>query len=567
MTVKCGIVLAAVFSAISVRAASTPLVQPNVLLIVSDDQGYGDFGCYGNDIIQTPNLDRLHSQSVRLENFYVNPVCAPTRAALMTGRYNYRTGVWDTWKGRMDMRSSELTLAEILRDHGYRTGIFGKWHLGENAPMRPQDQGFEDTFRWIDVSSRFNPGMELNGEFVRYEGFMDDLLFDHAIDFIEQNRNRPFFCYVPSFLPHDFPHKQVPDEELEPYRSVPGLTLGDLEAYAMVTRMDKNIGRLLTRLNELGLDESTLVIFMSDNGPQQRHGMDHGEETERYNCGLRGVKGTVYEGGIKVPCFVRWTGTLQKNIDVAPRTAVIDLLPTVLDFCRIPIPQGLTLDGVSLKSILFNSSAPLPERFLFNQFQRAAEPSLWENTSVLGEHFKLVNGAELYDLDADPAEANDISGQFPETVARFRQSGERWFSEITKEKGFTGGRVWLGSERQPEIRFKYWHQTDDKVFLAEVVSAGAYTVRVTDLQQEMLQQDSRFVISVDGKTIAEASVNPGDEEVVFQAVPLVAGPCDLKLVLENPALERKLGYGEADPGFRYVFISKMSDGNEVNRPL
>ncbi len=357
---------------------------PNILMIVSDDQGFGDFGCYGNELIKTPHLDQLFKESTRLYRFYVSPACSPTRASLMTGRYPSRTGVWDTWKGRENMRKTETTLAEILKEGGYATGLFGKWHLGENAPLRPQDQGFSETFLWTDISTRFDPGVEWNGEEIRMEGFLDDLIFDKAIEFLERKQDAPFFCYVASFLPHNFPGgKQVPEEEVEAYLHIDHLTRGDLEVYAMTTRMDRNIGRLLQRLDELGLSNSTLVVFLSDDGPQQRHHLDHGKETQRFNYGLRGVKTEVYEGGIRTPCFIRWPSQIEAGRDITSVTSVKDLFPTILDFVGISYEED-SIDGMSLVPILMSQEESLPDRLLFSQFQRAEVPKPWRNSAAWG---------------------------------------------------------------------------------------------------------------------------------------------------------------------------------------
>jgi arylsulfatase A-like enzyme len=261
-------VVSSVTAALAADGKADADVRPNVVLIVADDQGYGDMKCMGNRIIKTPNLDRLHSESIRLTNFILPPVCAPTRAQLMTGRYNYRTGVWDTWMGRQNMRADEVVIARKLQEGGYRTAAFGKWDTGYNFPIRAMDQGFEETVIRLP-GPNMNPIMMHNGEPQQYQGFVDDAYFDEAIRFIEKNDNRPFFAYIASILPHDGPDPEVPEEYIEPYKSEPSLRRGDKSVYGMVAKLDENVGRVLATLKKLNLEDNTIVIFLSDNGPLQ----------------------------------------------------------------------------------------------------------------------------------------------------------------------------------------------------------------------------------------------------------------------------------------------------------
>jgi len=562
LVVPCSLIAA---TGLSATARRPEPIRPNIVLIVSDDQGYGDFRCYGNELIRTPNLDRLYEESTRLNRFYVDSVCAPTRAGLLTGRYAYRAGVWDTWKGRENLRASEYTLARALADAGYRTGQFGKWHLGENVPFRPQDHGFQETLLWADVSSRFNPGMEHNGELKRFEGFLDDILFDQALSFIDESRRQPFFCYVASFMPHDYPlGQQAPDEDLALYADEESLRPEDREVYAMVTRMDRNIGRLLDGLKERGLDETTLVVFFPDNGPLLTAPSGAAVPGEsRYNAGLRDGKFSVYDGGIKVPCFFRWNGVLEPGREIETRAAHIDLYPTLLDLCGIRLPDQVAFDGRSIRPQLFGEEAEGPERLIFNQFHRAAQPVKWHNAAVIGERFKLVNGTELYDLKADPGETADIASDYPEEVERLRAGYEEWFAAVFAE-GITGerARVQIGSERQPDLRLKYWHASDEDGYYTEVVSPGPYTFRFTGLQHDLFDETTRFTLSVNGKRILEFAPESGQQqELILSAVTLPPGSCDLKVDLENPTEERRLTYGERDPGFRFLFIRKAQETN------
>ena len=284
--------------------------SPNILLIMTDDQGYGDLGCHGNEKIDTPVLDRLASQSVRFDRFFVSPYCTPTRAALMTGRYPLRTGAAAVTRGLETVRPEEVTIAEVLRDAGYATGCFGKWHIGEHYPSHPNGQGFDEYFgmpqgHWDNY---FDPKLDHNGQHVETHGFITDVITDYALRFIEQHRDRPFFCYVPYNAPHT--PLQVPDRYFDKY-AARGLDSRTAAIYGLVENADENIGRLLAKLDELGLNERTIVFFLSDNGAE-------GPEGSRYNAGMRGMKGTVHEGGMRVPLFARWPGRFEPGRVIHP---------------------------------------------------------------------------------------------------------------------------------------------------------------------------------------------------------------------------------------------------------
>ncbi|MBM4042793.1 MAG: arylsulfatase, partial [Planctomycetes bacterium] len=329
-------------------------MRPNVLLIITDDQCYGDLGCHGNEKLKTPNLDKLAAESVEFTQFYVCPVCAPTRASLMTGRYNYRTGAIDTYLGRAMMHPDEVTLAEVLAAAGYKTGIFGKWHLGDNYPLRPIDQGFQEALTHkgggLCQPSDFpgNPGytdpiLDHNGKPEPTKGYCTDVYTDAALKFIEANKGQPWFCYHATNAPHS--PLQVDEKYVEPYRKM-GLGENTAKVYGMVANIDENVGRLLAKLDELKLAENTIVIFLTDNGPcgSQR---DKGQPI-RFNAGLRDQKGTVYDGGIRVPFFFRWPAKIKTGRKVGTIAAHIDVLPTLAAACGARVPPDIKLDGLSL---------------------------------------------------------------------------------------------------------------------------------------------------------------------------------------------------------------------------
>ncbi len=448
--------------------------RPNVLVIMTDDQGFGDLGVHGNPKIKTPNLDKFAGESVWLKHFYVSPVCAPTRASLLTGRYNYRTGVVDTNLGRALLHADEVTLAETLAAAGYRTGIFGKWHLGDNAPLRPIDQGFQEALvikgggigQPSDPpggSSYFDPVLQHNGRAERVQGYCSDIFAQAAIDFVSVASERPFFAYLAFNGPHE--PLEAPEPELSEYRGMnlalrefPGLgkrippeyeSPADSVArvYGMITNIDKNVGKILKALDDRRLAGDTIVVFLTDNGPA----------AVRFNAGLRGWKGSVYDGGIRVPCYVRWPGHLSPRLAVEQIAAHIDLMPTLLDACAVPVPVGVKLDGKSLMPLLRGmQTAGWPERTLFFQWHHSEQPERDRAFAARAGRFKLlrheiVAGAskppplELYDMDQDPLELHNLVDQQTDVASRMHRDYLAWFQDVTAERALEPARIDLGA--------------------------------------------------------------------------------------------------------------------------
>lgn len=469
----------------SAGAADRP---PNVLLIITDDQGYGDLGLHGNEKVQTPNLDALGRESVQLTRFHVSPVCSPTRASLLTGRYNYRTGVVDTFIGRSLMWPDEVTVAEIFSQAGYRTGLFGKWHLGDNYPMRPQDQGFQEVLvgrggglgqpsdepGTDPQSSYFDPVLQHNGRSEKFQGYCTDIFTDATLSFIEENRNRPFFAMLATNAPHS--PLQVPESYLTPYLSA-GLPETVARIYAMVTNLDDNIGRVLSKLQRLDLEKNTIVIFMTDNGPQ---GM-------RYNAGMRGTKGTVYEGGIRVPCFIRWPGTLAPS-QVDRLAAHIDITPTLLAACNVTPRENVKMDGVSLLPLLRgeeNAAGNWPDRTLHFQWHRGDQPEPFRQSAALTQKWKLVNGRELYDLENDPEEKTDVATEHREVAAQLHASHAAWFAEVTPRCRTNPSPIVIGTHHEnPTLLTRQdwrgpqagWTPTSFGYWEVEVAESGIYAI-------------------------------------------------------------------------------------------
>ncbi len=429
--------------------------RPNVVLVMTDDQGYGDLGCYGNPVIQTSNLDSLYTQSIRLTDFHVGPTCSPTRAALMTGHYCNRTGVWHTIMGRSLLRKDEVTIADVFSASGYRTAIFGKWHLGDNYPFRPQDRGFGEVL--IHGGGGVGQGPDYwgndyfddtyfhNGKPKKFEGYCTDIWFDGAMKFIEANKARPFFCYIPTNAPHG-PYN-VADKYSKPYRDK-GVEKNQANFYGMITDIDENMGRLMRRLKELGLEENTILIFMTDNGT-----------SGGYSGGMRGKKGSEYEGGHRVPCFIRWPdGGLTGGIDVDRLTAHIDLLPTLIGLCGLKKPRGVKFDGDSIVQLLRREDKSWPERILITDSQRIEHPEKWRKSAVMTDKWRLINGNELYDIKADPEQKSDIADRNPQAVEKLRKAYEDWWMDVSGRFDEYCETI-LGSDKQNPTRLMShdWH--------------------------------------------------------------------------------------------------------------
>jgi arylsulfatase A-like enzyme len=407
---------------------------PNVILIMTDDQGYGDLGCHGNPILRTPNLDRLYRESVRLTDFHVSPFCTPTRAALMTGRYPARTGAYRTSSGRTMMHLDERTMADHFGDAGYVTGMVGKWHLGDNAPHRPQDRGFQDVV-WhrcggVGQASDYwgndydDDVYERNGRYEAFEGYCTDVWFSESMRFIEKNKDRPFLLYLAPNVPHG-PYR-VNSKWSDPYRDKVAWRMG-AEFYGMITHFDHRLGLLRERLEAMDLADNTLLVFMSDNGTAKGAAFEglNSESMEGYNGGMRGKKSSIYEGGHRVPFFVHWPGGgLLGGRDVGHLSAHIDVLPTLAHLCGIPLPEAHRPDGVSLASCLKDPRSPAPRDHLVVQFQGGAyfktPPRRWAFSCVLKDTWRLIDGKELYDLARDPAQRRDVAVDHPHIVSQLR---------------------------------------------------------------------------------------------------------------------------------------------------
>ncbi|MEN8203114.1 MAG: arylsulfatase [Bacteroidota bacterium] len=403
--------------------------KPSIILIVSDDQAWGDTGLSGNEILETPNLERITAEGAQLENFFVSPMCAPTRASLLTGRYNLRTGT--SWVGRRSefLGLEETTLADILKEEGYATGIFGKWHLGEYGPYHPNERGFDEFtgFSPGAANNYFRTRLEHNGKRFTSDNYITDVLTDSAMRFIAEHRDEPFFCYIPYNVPH---HPfQVPDRYFDKYKKRGIEDNRTASVYGMVENMDENIGRILDQLQDLELEENTIVIFLSDNGPAFK----------RFNAGLAGLKAQVGEGSVKVPFYIMWENRIPEGTKFTELAAHIDLLPTLLDAAGIDVPDSLDIDGISLMPLLSGSGDAYPGRTIYTHQTRFGECLVTPGGLRTG-HYRLQNwkkGYELYDMLKDPSQKLDIAFEKPELTQRLISDYEAWYEDVT-----AGGTNW-----------------------------------------------------------------------------------------------------------------------------
>jgi len=432
--------------------------RPNVVLVMTDDQGYGDLSCHGNPHLKTPTIDELHAESVRLTNFHVGPTCSPTRASLMTGRYCNRTGVWHTIMGRSLLRKDEVTMSDVFAAGDYKTAIFGKWHLGDNYPFRPQDRGFQEVLvhggggvgQTPDYwgNDYFDDTYWHNGQPRKFTGYCTDVWFDGAMKFIEANKDRPFFCYIPTNAPHG--PFNVAEKYSKPFEEM-GLEKRQAAFYGMIANIDENMGRLEKKLRALGLRDNTILIFMTDNGT-----------AGGVAGGMRGRKGSEYDGGHRVPCFIRWPrGGLIGGLDINRLTAHIDLLPTLVELCGLEKPRGVKLDGDSLAPLLMEPRADWPDRALVVDSQRIEHPEKWRKSAAMTDRWRLVNGKKLYDMKVDPAQRDDVARAHQDVVQELRAVYEKWWADTSKRfDEYCESIIGSDNENPARLACHDWHAPD-----------------------------------------------------------------------------------------------------------
>jgi arylsulfatase A-like enzyme len=448
--------------------------QPNIVLVITDDQGYGDLSCHGSPDVETPNIDRLSRQSASLTDFQVSPTCAPTRSAIMTGRHPFENGITHTILERERMALAHITLPEVLKRAGYITGMFGKWHLGDEPEYRPAQRGFDEVFAHgaggigqayrgtcadVPQNSYFDPVIMHNGTFVQTHGFCTDVFFQHALGWIQsQSKSKqPFFAYIATNAPHS---PYLAPEDYKKKFIEKGYSVAAQGYYGMIENIDDNMGKLLDQLVQLELSGNTIVIFMSDNG-KALSGEQNSISGPTYNAGMRGYKNSVFEGGTRVPFFIRWPGQIAAGKTVEVMLNHYDILPTFAEIARVDISDIQGLDGKSFLPLLKGDEATIGGRYRFFHRGRWPKDSIpdnfkYGNYAVRNERFRYVNISGLHDLIADPGETTDVSDQYPDVVEEMKKAYSDWWEEVRpymvnetesldKERPF-----WVEYEKQKE---------------------------------------------------------------------------------------------------------------------
>jgi len=467
---------------------------PNVVVILTDDQGWGDLSVHGNRNLQTPNIDSLARDGALFERFYVCPVCSPTRAEFLTGRYHPRGNVWNVSTGGERLDLDERTIAETFKAAGYATGAFGKWHNGTQYPYHPNGRGFDEFYgfcsgHWGDY---FDAPLEQNGRSVTGRGFVIDDFTDQALSFIEANQKGRFFCYLPYNTPHT--PMQVPDRFYDRFRDAPlpmryhGPQPEDPQmtraALAMCENIDWNVGRVLTKLKELNLENDTLVLYFSDNGPN----------SFRWNDGMKGRKGSTDEGGVRAPLLMRWPGQIPAGTRIPQIAAAIDLLPTLAELCGIPRIGDKPLDGRSLAPLLRDTRPEWPDRLIFSH---------WANqVSARSQQYRYDAQGRLYDMVSDPGQQQDVSQSVPEVTARFKAAVAGWRRDVLSEMqrtpvpftvgyrafpitqlpardGIGSGAIQRSAKAPNCSYFTNWTRAEDVItWQVDVATAGRYQIDV-----------------------------------------------------------------------------------------
>ena len=430
------LVLIAIFSSFD-RLSAQSKQKPNVIIVITDDQGKGDLACEGNKFVKTPNIDKFYSDAVRFTNYHVSTTCAPTRGAIMTGRHSNRVNVFHTINGRSILFEDEVTLPQIFAQNGYTNAMFGKWHLGDNYPFRPEDRGFHEVIRhggggvgqgpdyW--GNDYFDDTYWHNSKMEKYDGYCSDVFFNGALDFIETNKDKPFFCYISTNAPHS-PYN-LPKDYFDLYQGKKYKDINErtLRFYGMITNIDDNFKKLEDKLDDLGIADNTIVIFTTDNGTAAGRSV--------YNAGLKGGKGSQYEGGHRVPLYIRWPdGKLTGGKDIDELVAHYDLLPTFVDLLGLDFNPVKKLDGKSLTPLLEAKNDTWENRILYMDTQREQNLIKYRKYTVMDKDWRLVDGKELYNINTDLGQENNIISAHPEVAARLGVGYETWWQSFVDEK-------------------------------------------------------------------------------------------------------------------------------------
>lgn len=524
--------------------------RPNVLLIVTDDQGYGDMSCHGNPFFKTPNLDRLAAQSANLEDYHVDPVCTPTRAALMTGRYSSRAGAWAVVQGRQLLKRDEVTMANVFADSGYRTGMFGKWHLGDPWPFAPRHRGFQDVLRHLaggideignpTANDYFDDTYYRNGLPEKIDGYCTDVFFEECWRFISQESDKPFFAYLPLNAMHS-PHT-VPAEYSTPFLEK-GHSQQQAKFFGQIINFDQQLGILLNKLDQTQRADNTIVIFMGDNGTAQ--GVVKDDPQNSFDASMRGQKGSVFDGGHRVACFARWPNQFPSGVELQQLTSCRDWLPTLIDLCDLQPSSPIHFDGQNIAPLLTGKTKSWPDRTMFVQRQpdqpRLPRGGNYPHFAVLTEQWRLVNN-QLFNIQDDPNQSRDVARNHPEVVATLNQKYQQHFADVFADsvahERFTVGNA---AQNPTLLTVRDWHPTNGRViwqqpqlvdnaleingfWAIDVQRAGSYIVRLSRLPRDAPQPMQADLVKLKiGEQEAQQQIDAKDTHATFE-MKLPAGP-------------------------------------------
>lgn len=480
--------------------------RPNFIVVMADDMGYGDLSLKGHKQIRTPQIDKFFKEGMEFSRFYVAPVCSPTRAGLLTGRAHYRTGVTNVGSCGDRIKMDEITVAKALGDAGYETAIIGKWHIGDNYPMRPQDMGFKETVIHKSCcltpwdrndppgENYYDPYLYHNGERKQYKGFCMDVYTDLSLEYAARcaAEDKPFFIYLSTNTPHT--PLTVDPKYSKPYENA-GVEPLDAEYYGTITNLDENVGRLVKGIHDQGLEEDTLIIFLTDNGNASGRIHDWGIK-------LRGEKADVYEGGIRVPCAMRWPGVIEPGASTGSIASYMDVMPTLLHAAGVEPSKEKAMDGMSVLPLALGKSHPDPDRKIIIQWHQGLQPQLNRSFTIFNQNWKLVQAEggfhksgkflqgeyryELFNIDEDMAETRDLASEYPEIVESFHSEYEDWFWEVMRERGPDPQEIFIGSPREnPSMLMasgSFVEQDDPKNFgtgewPSRVLKSGKYDIK------------------------------------------------------------------------------------------
>lgn len=576
--------------------------KPNVIVVLTDDQGYGDLGCLGNPVIKTPTLDSFYNESLRFTNYHVSPTCAPTRSALMTGRYTDRLNCFHTIAGRSQLFKDETTIAQVFAQNGYKTAMFGKWHLGDNYPFRPEDRGFQEVVRIGGGGITQGPDYWGNDYFddaywhnsvpEKYSGYCTDVFFGNAMNFIKKHKDEPFFVYLATNAPHV--PLFVPKKYYEIYKDETSITNDQKRFYGMISNIDDNFKLLDDELGRLGLKDNTILIFTTDNGTAS--GIEYIDgKAYGYDGGMRGKKNSEYEGGHRVPFFIRWPkGRISGGRDINELVAHIDVFPTLVDLCGLKFVPVKPLDGTSLRLLLRSGAGTWPPRTLITDSQREQNLVEWRKSSVMDDTWRLVNGKELFNINIDPRQSNDVAVSNPGVVERLRVSYEKWWQSIVNEgSNERYSYIQVGTPYENPTRISshdmhtgyyglIWHQygalkasPGTGIFKIEFTTAGKYKISLCRYPRESglafneifpgvnptLEVNDpmppsnnvnmkRATLYVADYECVSKEINPGDKEEAF-FVNMQKGKYDLEARLYDEI-------GRMYPAY-YIYIEKIAD--------